>query len=170
MRTLVPALVLAAMSFSRGAFAQQPPVADAGPDENVEIEQSVTLDASGSSDPDGDALEYDWLLLSAPGGSAASLSGATTDSPNVTPDLAGTYRIELTVSDGTDTDTDEVEVLARNPGDPAPTPTPGGNGQNAGDYPHHSGACDVSGLDAEAPGTLALLLALVSLRIRRRRV
>ncbi len=43
--------------------ANRPPVADAGPDQNVSCtgaSTSVTLLGSGSSDPDGDALSFTW--------------------------------------------------------------------------------------------------------------
>lgn len=37
-----------------------PPVADAGPDQSVEEDESVTLDGSGSSDSDGSISSYTW--------------------------------------------------------------------------------------------------------------
>ena len=37
-----------------------PPVADAGPNQTVNSDDTVTLDGTGSSDPDGDTLTYAW--------------------------------------------------------------------------------------------------------------
>ena len=68
---------------------------------------SVTLDGSGSSDPDGDSLTYKWTWA---GGSATGVS------PTVWLPL-GKTTITLTVSDGklTDTDTVVVNVVDRTP-------------------------------------------------------
>lgn len=83
----------------------QPPVADAGSDQTVECADAsgapVTLDGSGSSDPDLDPLTYTWT---GPFGTATGVS------PTVTLPL-GTHPITLTVDDGnSETDTDEVVV------------------------------------------------------------
>jgi CSLREA domain-containing protein len=77
-----------------------PPVADAGPDQDGLVDELITLDGSGSSDVDGDALTYSWLLLSAPSESTATLSAASDISPTITVDLKGAYVVELTVNDG----------------------------------------------------------------------
>jgi PKD domain len=47
---------------------QQPPIADAGPDQTVQPGASVTLDGTGSRDPDGTIVSYHWFLVSSPGG------------------------------------------------------------------------------------------------------
>ena len=39
-----------------------PPTANAGPDQTVHIGNSATLDGSASSDPDGDAPTYSWSV------------------------------------------------------------------------------------------------------------
>ena len=89
------------------------PVANAGPDQSVDVGTAVTLDGTGSSDPDGDPLSYNWAFVSRPSGSSASLSGASTATPTFTPDVEGDYLVELTVSDGNGgSDTDQVTVTA----------------------------------------------------------
>ena len=87
-----------------------PPVADAGADQTIELGDTATLDGSGSSDADGDALTYSWVMTSLPSGSVPSLTDADTDSPLFTPDLEGEYVLTLTVSDGTDSSTDTVTI------------------------------------------------------------
>lgn len=87
--------------------ANEPPTADAGEDQTVECEGNssaeVTLDGSGSSDPDDDELSYDWTE----GGSPI----ATGVSPTLSLGL-GTHTITLTVDDGNgETATDEVVII-----------------------------------------------------------
>jgi chitinase len=89
-----------------------PPVAVAGPAQYTNVGGGVTLDGSASSDPDGDAITFAWAILSAPAGSAAALTGATTSRPGLTPDLEGAYTVQLTVSDGVNSATASVTVTA----------------------------------------------------------
>jgi hypothetical protein len=77
----------------------QAPVADAGEDETVHPGTPVTLDGSGSSDPDLDPLSYAWTIASAPAGSGAALSDPGIVAPSFTPDLLGDYEIDLVVTD-----------------------------------------------------------------------
>jgi len=91
-------------TFTVTITANQPPVADAGPDQTVEQTYyqgaNVTLNGSASYDPDSDPLTYTWTWA---GGSATGVS------PIVSLPL-GTTTITLTVSDGVLTDTDTVVV------------------------------------------------------------
>ena len=61
--------------------------------------QAVLLDATASSDPDGDTISYQWAITSKPVGSAASLTNAASAMASITPDVSGTYELTLTVSD-----------------------------------------------------------------------
>ena len=76
------------------------PVAKPGVNQSVVTGTKVSVDASASSDPNGDSISYRWSLLFKPAGSTATLSSATTASATFTADLAGTYLVGLTVNDG----------------------------------------------------------------------
>ncbi|HWA32372.1 MAG TPA: peptidoglycan-binding protein [Candidatus Paceibacterota bacterium] len=94
----------------------QSPTADAGPDQTITLPtDSVTLDGSGSSDPDGTIASYVWTEVSGP---------STVDPDDVVgPDagglVEGTYVFELTVTDNdgaTGTDTVSITVNPANSG------------------------------------------------------
>jgi hypothetical protein len=61
---------------------------------------TVTLDGSGSYDPDGSQISYIWSQTSGP---AVSLSSPNTAKPYFKPTQAGTYVFSLKVYDGIDT-------------------------------------------------------------------
>jgi hypothetical protein len=93
------------------------PVANAGPDQTVRPGSSVTLDGSGSFDPQGQTpLGFAWTITAKPAGSAATLTGADTSLPSFTADVPGEYRIQLVVTNslGTRSDPDVVVVSTVN--------------------------------------------------------
>lgn len=95
------------------APVNDPPVARAGSDQSLRMHSIATLDGSGSSDVDGDALTYRWTLVT-PARSKAVLSNATSVSPTFKADKAGTYVATLVVNDGTaDSAPATVTITAR---------------------------------------------------------
>jgi hypothetical protein len=76
------------------------PVAEAGPDQTAFVGDTVTLNGSGSADPDGDALGFSWHLDVAPAGSTAALSDVHAVNPGLAIDVPGTYELSLMVDDG----------------------------------------------------------------------
>ena len=91
------------------------PVANAGNDQTVPEESTVTLDGSGSSDADGNALTYSWAFTTKPADSTATLINATAVNPTFTADEEGTYVVSLIVNDGTvNSSPDTVTINATN--------------------------------------------------------
>jgi subtilisin family serine protease len=90
----------------------QPPIANAGPDQSVNEGILVILNGSSSSDPDGDILSYSWEQIAGP---AVILSDSNTASPSfVAPEvesIGATLTFELTVGDGSDTGSDTVDII-----------------------------------------------------------
>ena len=79
-----------------------PPTADCGGSYTGTIGEVITLNGTGSVDPDGQPLSYDWSLVS-PDCSALSSSDIFNESgprPSFVPDCDGLYVVSLVVSDG----------------------------------------------------------------------
>lgn len=162
------------------------PTANAGPDQEVFERDLVTLDATGSTDPNMDPLTFGWEVLT--GEPAVMLDDPSSVMPRFTaPDLEAPtdFRFRVRASDGVGSTTDEVivRVLPR-PEPPLPDAGPRRDGgrpppRDAGTADTDSGdaepsmdgcSCNaVSGRGGRAPLSLSLvLLALAVLRRRRR--
>jgi len=103
------------------------PVANAGENQNVVVGSLVRLDGTSSNDVNDDQLSFRWSLLSKPTGSSTQLINSTSPIPKLTPDLTGTYIIDLIVSDGKiDSQRSAVTVTATL-GNAEPTAVPGIN-------------------------------------------
>ncbi len=76
----------------------QAPIANAGADLSITLPvNSVTLNGSGSRDPDGSIATYSWRKVSGPNG--GTLSSASIRNPVANDMVRGTYEYELTVTD-----------------------------------------------------------------------
>lgn len=88
----------------------QPPVANAGPDQDILLGSgAVQVDGSDSADPEGKSISSSWSL-EVPQGSSAVLSDPNMENPEFTPDVVGQYIATLTVSDGQSSRSDAVTI------------------------------------------------------------
>lgn len=94
----------------------QPPVAEAGSNQNVSEGSIVTLDGSGSTDPDGSIVTYLWEQT---GGTTVSFTSSATQATFTAPESTGspealTFLLTVTDNSGfTATDTVTITVYAQ---------------------------------------------------------
>jgi hypothetical protein len=87
--------------------------ANAGLDQQVNVNNEVLLDGSNSFDGAQKPFDYRWSFKSKPQASAAILNDAATARPRFTADVAGLYILELKITQGQFSSTDQVSVLAK---------------------------------------------------------
>ena len=101
-----------------GSLSNDAPKADAGSDQSIRAGETVGLDGSASFDDNtaSNDLMYAWSIFSQPIGSSASLVGEDTATPSFVADIAGTYIVDLVVTDegGLSSDTDSVSISSDN--------------------------------------------------------
>ena len=134
------------------------PIADAGPDQTVQGGDAVALDASGSSDPEGDALTFTWAQVAGP---SVMLADADTANPGFTAPVVTadtTITLQVQVSDGQSSSSDQVNILVQ-------------SGEGTPPIGSEDGCdCTVAGDSNGAPmAPLAPLAAAAALLFRRRR-
>lgn len=96
------------------APANRSPVADAGVNQTVDADETVTLDGSGSADPDGTINNHQWEQMTGP---AVSLSNdnqaiASFVAPGVDTATTLAFRLTVTDDDGA-TASDDVRVTVQ---------------------------------------------------------
>jgi hypothetical protein len=99
------------------AYAQQiclPPKANAGPDQTVQIGQTVHLDGNQSSQASScsGSLTYAWSFISKPSGSQATLSDSAVSKPTFVADIVGEFKLRLTVKNQVGSDADLVTITS----------------------------------------------------------
>jgi hypothetical protein len=102
---------------SAQAQTNNPPVANAGPDQTVNEFSTVRLDGTASSDLDNDPITYSWTQIA---GTPVAISGANTAQPTFTaphqpPRAQETLRFSLRVTDsfGASSAPDSVDVTVQ---------------------------------------------------------
>jgi large repetitive protein len=96
--------------------ANEPPIANAGPDQTVRMGAIVTLDGTGSFDREGQPLAYSWTQTSGP---KVTLNGTASYQPTFTsPDVRAntTLTFSLEVNNGRrGSDADTVNIIVMPP-------------------------------------------------------
>ncbi len=110
---LLPSIVSCG-DYTIGQIPNVPPIADAGPDLLVELNSIITLNGSGTYDPDGSPLELQeyWIQI---GGPQVVISDEDETVANFTPTENGCYTFQIVVEDiygAVDTDIVVVQVVA----------------------------------------------------------
>ena len=103
------------LSCERCKESNKPPITNAGADQTITLpKDSLLLDGSASSDPDGSITKWLWTKVAGP--SSFTLVRADTVSTTVTGLEAGIYQFEFTVTDdGGLSAKDTVQVLVNDP-------------------------------------------------------
>lgn len=148
------------------AAPNQVPVAVAGDDQTVSEGNSVTVDGSASSDPDGDELVFAWTQLSGP---TVTLDAVDAAQATFTAEEAGAIELQLTVTDPEGGAGQDTVVITVSP-QPDDTEDAGADGGPDGDVDSDAlpvmqaggGGCDC-GATGVAPTLVSALRSLLAL-------
>lgn len=104
-----PTAATAATADTASPEANRAPIAEAGDDQRLLVPANVVLDASRSSDPDGDVLSYRWAFAQDPG-EGTELVDPQSVTALFRANVDGIYLVDLEVSDGQERVFDQVTV------------------------------------------------------------
>lgn len=82
------------------------PVAVVDSSIQAKVKTNVSVDGSGSYDPNGKSLTYSWVLAAIPNGSSAALTSSDTSIASFYADKGGHYKVTLKVSNVTEGESD----------------------------------------------------------------
>ena len=106
-RLLIPFLIAGCGKKEETGEVNNAPTADAGINQTYSSNSPVSLSGTGSFDPDGDPMAYDWSFESVPATSGLlemespfTINGEGEATTSFTPDVEGTYVVSLVVTDG----------------------------------------------------------------------
>jgi hypothetical protein len=105
------------------------PIAVAGSNQTI-TGSSLQLNAWGSNDPDGSIVSYNWQKISGP--SSFSIVNGQYATPTISNLVAGTYVIQLTVTDNQGATGTATVTITVNNGGSTPPPSSGGPTASAG--------------------------------------
>jgi hypothetical protein len=88
-----------------------PPIAVAGENQEITVGETTILDGSGSYDPDGEIVEYEWRGL-AQNPTIIDLDGANTNTASFVTDVPGNYVFTLTVTDNNDLENSDSILIS----------------------------------------------------------
>ena len=84
---------------NNGGTGNASPVVNTTISANAAVGVQLSLSAT-AIDPENDAMQYQWTITGSPAGSVATLTGADQLTSTFTPDVEGSYSVQLTVDDG----------------------------------------------------------------------
>lgn len=103
----------------------EPPTADAGPDQSAIVDETVSITGTGSdAEDDPSELSFQWRMIGRPDDSSAILQNADTATVSFTPDVDGSFELNLIVSDSGGKSAESALVVLVDP--PASQSTYGG--------------------------------------------
>jgi parallel beta-helix repeat protein len=107
--TLAP-YTSAVLIYNGASTTNQPPVANAGPDQTITLPTSSTTLTGSGTDANGTISAYNWTKISGP--SAGTINSATTAATLVSALVQGIYKFQLKVTDNAGaSDVDTVQVI-----------------------------------------------------------
>jgi gliding motility-associated-like protein len=129
--------------------ANVPPTANAGTDITINLPTDSTGVIGAGTDPDGTIASYAWVQISGP--NSATLTNETTSTVSADNLVAGTYVLQLTVTDEDgDTDTDDVKIIVNAANQ---TPTANAGADQSITLPTNS--TNFTGVGTDPDGTIA---------------